>query len=113
MTPSKAKYRAVVGIDFANGERVEAGELIPATIDVPAWLVDQKLVTDPDDTEATNPVTGEYAFDVQHATVDEVVAWVGDDADKARFALAKEQEADVDTRVTLAEKLERVVAGEA
>lgn len=35
------RFRAQVGIDLADGTRVEAGQLVPVACDVPGWLVEQ------------------------------------------------------------------------
>jgi len=37
--PKKARFRAVVGVDLADGTRVEAGDLVPKDVDVPEWMV--------------------------------------------------------------------------
>lgn len=45
MDERKKRWRAVVGITFADGTRVEAGQLIPKEVDVPDWLIEQGKVT--------------------------------------------------------------------
>ena len=38
------RLRAVVGITFADGTRIEAGQLVPKDVDVPDWLIEQGKV---------------------------------------------------------------------
>lgn len=44
----KKVYKALVGLDFPKGVRVEAGEQVPSTTPVAAWLVEQGFVEEVD-----------------------------------------------------------------
>lgn len=114
-----SELRAAVGLDIAVGEpdddgkvetkRFEAGEVIDVA--VPEWVIEQGLAVDVAAEPDAQTPEGDFVFDVAGSTVEEVLEFVGDDVDKARWALGKEQEPDVDTRVTLVGKLEKLAEG--
>lgn len=88
------------------------GELVPA--DVPYELLAQLRSTGhigPADTPAAAPAAPPEAEYQPGATIDKILAWVGDDLDKARTALNGERADGGKNRPKLIAKLETILAG--
>lgn len=49
----------------------------------------------------------DFDFDVQHSTIQQIMAWVGEDPERAAYVLKTEGIADIDMRKTLIEKLDK------
>lgn len=88
-----AKFLVRNGLNYPSGKRVEPGEVVD---DIPSadikWLRDQGHIEDFD---------SKTMIDVASVSVDDIVKWAGDDADKKAWVVGIEALRGSEARVTV------------